>query len=63
MDTVLLLCVAMALLPTAVLSNESDFLNASFPNDFLWGVATSAHQVEGAWNEDGKKMIFIYLKP
>ena len=27
-------------------------LPASFPNDFLWGTATSAYQVEGAVNED-----------
>lgn len=25
-----------------------------FPNDFLWGSASAAYQVEGAWNEDGK---------
>ena len=24
------------------------------PHVFLWGVATSANQVEGAWNEEGK---------
>ena len=25
-----------------------------FSNDFLWGAASAAYQIEGAWNEDGK---------
>jgi 6-phospho-beta-glucosidase len=25
-----------------------------FPKDFLWGSASAAYQVEGAWNADGK---------
>jgi beta-glucosidase len=39
-------------IPGAIESTE--IAGARFPKDFLWGMATASHQVEGAWNEDGK---------
>jgi len=30
------------------------FVPYQFPKNFLWGTATAAYQVEGAWNVDGK---------
>jgi 6-phospho-beta-glucosidase len=35
-----------------------------FPDNFLWGASTSAYQVEGAWNEDGKgKSVIDMIEP
>ena len=38
---------------------------SDFPSNFLWGASTSAYQVEGAWNEDGKtpSIIDMYEHP
>lgn len=33
-----------------------------FPKHFLWGASTSAFQVEGAWNEDGKEPSALDLR-
>jgi beta-glucosidase len=40
--------------PVPGASATSEMKRARFPDGFLWGMASAAYQVEGAWNLDGK---------
>jgi len=39
-------------------TNSMDY---KFPNDFMFGTATAAYQIEGGWDEDGKHK-HLYIK-
>jgi len=42
------------ILNVALMVSPGNTLGYAFPEDFLFGAATSAFQVEGGWNADGE---------
>lgn len=48
---------AGSLIPQNLLAQlfaDDELRRSNFGKDFVWGTATAAYQIEGAWNEDGK---------
>lgn len=55
----------IALLAIAVSRSEfiaDSLIYGQFPNNFIWAVATSAYQIEGAWNVSGKCYLVNFIK-
>lgn len=53
MNFLITLCSFVIFLFISVVKCEDKDFNLEFPEDFLIGTATSAFQVEGAWNISG----------
>jgi len=55
---IFVLAIFLILSTSAVFAQEDgdrdEFIYGTFPSGFIWGLATSSYQIEGAWEEDGK---------
>ena len=50
------LCLATAI----ALYTDEPLLFDVFPEGFRWATATAAFQIEGAWNEDGNALSYVW---
>ncbi|XP_033609437.1 myrosinase 1 isoform X3 [Cryptotermes secundus] len=62
-----LLCYITVLMAEACAFSHQNVSNQTFPTNFLIGAATSAFQIEGAWNESGKGVsiwdTYVHTRP
>lgn len=51
-----LTCLLLVVLGTVTgIYVDEPLLYDTFPPDFMWAAATSAHQIEGGWDADGSR--------
>jgi len=50
-------CGSVLQMPATI--KQDEFLYDVFPEGFQWGLATSAYQVEGAWDQDGTVKLIL----
>ena len=53
---ILLLIAALVATGRSALIDET-LLYGKFPDNFIWAAATSAYQIEGAWNVGGNRQL------
>lgn len=63
MTTMKVVATLLALSAFGLTANaQDDFLYGNFPDGFVWGAATAAYQIEGAWNADGENILIVTLQ-
>ena len=50
---------AVSLVVAAAADDRDAFYYGVLPETFLWGVATSSYQIEGAWNIGGELLLLL----